>query len=263
MHGFTAEMRPGGRARLPARRHITDWCLQQFRQKYPALQIDKDDIWHYIYGLLHAPDYREKYRADLSKDLPRIPFAPDFGAFRDAGEQLAALHLGYETCAEYALQVEVSGGPNPYQLDSRKMQWDKGSDRSVLQVTPAVTLRGIPAEAHGYMVNGRTPLEWAVERLHIRHDDESGIVNDPNAWFADDPAELVAHLKRLVHVSVETTRVVDGLPPGIGGLKNTASISALAVASTAVLPKSVGLLSGARTLAYIPHSWEFPHVWGL
>ena len=195
--------------------NITNWCLQQFRVQYPALHIIKDDIWHYIYGLLHAPDYREKYRADLSKDLPRIPFAPDFGAFRDAGEQLAALHLGYETCPEYELQVEVSGGPNPYQLGSRKMQWDKGSDRSVLQVTPSVTLRGIPAAAHEYAVNGRTPLEWAVERLHIRHDKESGIINDANAWFADDPAELVAHLKRLVHVSVETTRVVDGLPPAL------------------------------------------------
>ena len=198
--------------------NITEWCLQQFRQKYPALQIDKDDIWHYIYGLLHAPDYREKYRADLSKDLPRTPFAPDFGAFRDAGEQLAALHLGYETCPEYELQVEAGPSPNPYQLDYKAMQWGgtrKEPDRSVLQVTPAVTLRGIPTEAHGYVVNGRTPLEWAVDRLLISHDNDSGIVNDPNAWFADDPAELVAHLKRLVHVSVETTRIVDGLPPAL------------------------------------------------
>ena len=199
--------------------NITDWCLQQFRAKYPVLQITKDDIWHYIYGFLHAPDYREKYRADLSKDLPRIPFATDFGAFRDAGEQLAALHLGYETCAEYALQVEVGPGPNPYQLGSKAMQWGgtrKEPDRSVLQVTPAVTLRGIPTKAHGYVVNGRTPLEWAVDRLHIHKDKESGIVNDPNAWFADDPAELVAHLKRLVHVSVETTRIVEGLPTALG-----------------------------------------------
>ena len=85
----------------------------------------------------------------------------------------------------------------------------------MLQVTPAVTLRGIPTEAHGYVVNGRTPLEWAVDRLHIRHDDESGIVNDPNAWFAEDPAELVAHLQRLVYLSVETTRIVGGLPPAL------------------------------------------------
>ena len=85
----------------------------------------------------------------------------------------------------------------------------------MLHVTPWVTLRGIPAEAHGYVVNGRTPLEWAVDRLHIRQDNDSGIVNDPNAWFADDPAGLVAHLKRLVHVSVETTRTVEGLPPAL------------------------------------------------
>ena len=171
--------------------NITDWCLQRFRQQYPALQITKDDIWHHIYGLLHAPDYSEKYRADLSKDLPRIPFASDFGAFRDAGGQLAALHLEYETGPEYALQVDVAPGPHPYQLDTKTMQWGgtkKQPDRSVLKVTPSVTLRGIPDAAHGYVVNGRTPLEWAVDRLRIRQDKESGIVNDPNAWFADDPA---------------------------------------------------------------------------
>ena len=219
MPGFTAEMRawrdvPGYR-RVD---NITDWCLQQFRAQYPYLQITKDDIWHYIYGLLHAPDYREKYRADLSKDLPRIPFAPDFGAFRDAGAELAALHLGYETGPEYELQVEVGPGPNPYQLAARSMQWGgtrKEPDRSTLHVTPSVTLRGIPAAAHEYVVNGRTPLEWAVDRLHIRKDTESGIVNDPNAWFAADPAELVAHLKRLAHVSVETVRLVEGLPPAL------------------------------------------------
>ena len=198
--------------------NITDWCLQQFRQQYPALQITKDDIWHYIYGILYAPDYREKYRADLSKDLPRIPFAPDFGAFRDAGAELAALHLGYETGPEHKLIVQISHADNPYQLGTRPMQWGgtrKEPDRSVLHVTPFVTLHNIPAEAHGYVVNGRTPLEWAVDRLHIRQDKESGIVNDPNAWFAENPAELVAHLQRLVHLSVETTRIVEGLPPAL------------------------------------------------
>ena len=198
--------------------NITDWCLQQFRQQYPALQIDRDDIWHYIYGLLHAPDYREKYRADLSKDLPRIPFAPDFGVFRDAGEQLAALHLGYETCPEYELKAEVAPASKPYQLGTKAMQWGgtrKEPDRSILHVTPSVTLRGIPDAAHHYVVNGRTPLEWAVDRLHIRKDKPSGIVNDPNAWFAEDQKELVALLKRLVHVSVESTRIVDGLPPAL------------------------------------------------
>ena len=199
--------------------NITGWCLQQFRERYPALHITKDDIWRYIYGLLHAPDYRQKYRADLSKDLPRIPFAPDFQAFQTAGAELASLHLGYETGPAYDLQVEVQpGAENPYRLGSRTMQWGgtrKDPDRSVLHVTPAVTLCGIPAEAHAYVVNGRTPLEWAVDRLHIRQDKESGIVNDPNAWFAEDPAELVSHLQRLVHLSVETARLVAGLPAAL------------------------------------------------
>ncbi|MCZ0939117.1 MAG: DEAD/DEAH box helicase family protein [Caldilineaceae bacterium] len=198
--------------------NITEECLQQFRKQYPDLHINQDDIWNYIYGLLHAPDYREKYRADLSKDLPRIPFAPDFGVFRDAGEQLVALHLGYETCPEYRLIVQIDHGDNPYQIATRPMQWGgtrKEPDRSVLHVTPFVTLRNIPDAAHRYVINGRTPLEWAIDRLHIRKDKESGIVNDPNAWFAENPAELVAHLERLVHVSVETTRIVEGLPPAL------------------------------------------------
>ena len=199
--------------------NITDWCRQQFRTQYPALQITKDDIWSYLYGLLHAPDYRAKYRNDLAKDLPRIPFAADFGAFRDAGAELAELHLGYETCPEYELQVDVNGvGDSVYRLSNKTMKWggtQKEPDRSMLHVTDYATLRGIPEAAQAYVVNGRTPLEWAVDRLHIRHDQESGIINDPNAWFADSPAELISHLRRLVQVSVETTRIVAGLPPAL------------------------------------------------
>ena len=103
-------------------------------------------------------------------------------------------------------------------LGTKAMQWGgtrKDPDRSFPHVTPSVTLRGIPDAAHQYVVNGRTPLEWAVDRLRTRTDNASGIVNDPNVWFADDPAGPVAHLKRLVHVSVETTRIVDGLPPAL------------------------------------------------
>ncbi len=199
--------------------NLTDWGLQQFRSYYPALTITKDNIWNYLYGLLHAPDYREKYRNDLSKDLPRIPFAPDFEAFCSAGEQLAALHLGYETCTEYELQEVVSeNAASPYRLDNKGMKWGgtrKEPDRTILHVTPQVTLRGIPAEAQDYVVNGRTPLAWAIDRLKVTTDKESGIVSDPNAWFADDPAELVAHLKRLTYVSVETTKIVRNLPPAL------------------------------------------------
>ena len=87
--------------------NITDWCLAQFRDQYDSPQLSKDDIWHYLYGLLHVPQYRERYQADLSKDLPRIPLVSSFDKVRDAGGELAALHLGYETCPLYPLEVEV------------------------------------------------------------------------------------------------------------------------------------------------------------
>ena len=100
-----------------------------------------------------------------------------------------------------------------YRLSDKKMRWGsagKAQDRFVLHVTDTVSLRDIPQAAHTYVVNGRTPLEWAVDRLHIRQDKESGIINDPNVWFADNPPGLVTHLRRLVHVSVATARVVEG-----------------------------------------------------
>ncbi len=199
--------------------NLTDWCLQQFRAHYGDPGISKDDIWHYLYGLLHAPDYRAQYKADLAKDLPRIPFALDFTAFQDAGVTLAALHLGYETGPLFPLDVKVKViRPDTYQLGRRPIRWGgtrQEPDRSILHVTSHVTLRGIPDEAHKYVVNGRTPLEWAMDRLRIRQDRESGIVNDPNAWFAEDPASLVSHLQRLVYLSVETQRIVEGLPPAL------------------------------------------------
>ena len=201
--------------------NLTDWCLQRFRNHYPTLTINKDDIWYYLYGVLHAPDYRTRYASDLAKDLPRIPFAPDFGAFRDAGVGLATLHLGYASCPEYDLATECSGEEaNPFRLDTKPMQWGgtrKEPDRSMLQVTSSVTLRGIPEAAHRYTVNGRTPLEWTMDRLRIIQHKESGIVNDPNAWFVEDPSAIVNHLRRLVHLSVETVRIVESLPPALEG----------------------------------------------
>ena len=98
----------------------------------------------------------------------------------------------------------------------------KEPDQSVLHVASAVTLRGIPEAAQAYVVNGRTPLEWSIERLLIRQDKESGIINDPNAWFADNPAGLVSHLRRLVHVSVETARIVAGPAPRPGQIDGQA-----------------------------------------
>ena len=84
------------------RDNITDWCLEQFQNQYGSY-VSKDDIWEYMYGVMHAPDWRERYRFDLQRSLPRVPFADDFDAFRSAGRDLMDLHIGYETCEEYPI----------------------------------------------------------------------------------------------------------------------------------------------------------------
>ena len=195
--------------------NITDWCLQQFQSHYSDLSITKNDIWHYIYGVLHAPDYRERFAPDLSKDLPRIPFASDFTAFRNAGARLSDLHLGFETCRPWPAEFQQAGDSSQIWKLTRPMRWLDKALRDSLQVTPYVVMHCIPAEAHDYSVNGRTPLEWAVARLRFRTDRESGIVNDPNAWFAADPEELGLYLARLVTVSVESARIIRNLPASL------------------------------------------------
>ena len=192
--------------------NITDWCLQQFQDHYGDTSITKDAIWQYIYGVLHALDFRKRFASDLAKDLPRIPFALDFHAFKKAGEQLARLHLGYETCAPWQVKFQQTGdGPGGWKL-THSMRWLDKTKRDSLQVTPNVIMHDIPPDAHDYSVNGRTPLEWAIDRLRVRTDKTSGIVNDPNSWFVNNPEELGKHLARLVTVSVESARIIRNLP---------------------------------------------------
>ncbi len=198
--------------------NITDVALRTFRVHYKDNQITKDAIFDYVYGVLHAPDYRDRFTNDLWKQLPRIPLAPDFDAFADAGRALAELHLGYETCDEYPIEEAFTGSGEAraehYRLGTRAMRYADKEEKTTLIVNDHVSLRGIPPEAHLYVVNGRTPLEWFIDRYRITQDKQSGIVNDANAWF-DDPRDLITAIRRVVHVSVETARIVKGLPPAI------------------------------------------------
>ena len=194
--------------------NITDTALRAFQKHYGEHAITKDAIFDYVYGVLHAPAYRQRFANDLSKALARIPFAPDFNTFADAGRDLGALHLGYETCAEHPLDIVAAQPGNVtshhFQLGKRAMRFVK-DDTSVLILNEHVRLAGIPTEAHAYVVNGRTPLEWFIDRYHVTQDRESGIINDPNGWFSK-PEDLVNAIQRIVHVSVQTTRIVAGLP---------------------------------------------------
>ena len=206
--------------------NITDWALNRFQTRFGP-HITKDNIWEYTYGVMHAPDWRERYRHDLQRNLPRIPLAENFEAFRSAGRELMNLHIGYETVHEWPVECRVDGVPNEggansdaYRIEN-KMRWGKADDGredcSVLHVNPRCCLTGIPAAAEGYKVSGRSPLQWAIDSLRVKNDTASGIVDDPNGWheWADEPFNLIRHLRRLVRVSVETARIVASLPPSL------------------------------------------------
>ena len=204
---------PAGLERID---NISDTALAAFRSQYGDPSITKDAIFDYVYGVLHAPDYRARFADDLSKSLPRIPFAPEFRAFAAAGRALAALHLGYESGPEYPLVPETadtSDQPPGRLFGSRSMRL-AGDGDSVLVVNDRLRLSGIPPDAHRYEVNGRTPLGWFIDRYRVATDKESGITNDPNAWFSDE-VDFIAAVRRIVHLSVETARIVDSLPSAI------------------------------------------------
>ena len=194
--------------------NITDTTLKKFRVHYDNNKISKDDIFDYVYGILHALDYRKRFANDLSKELPRVPMAPDFFAFTNAGRDLATLHIGYETCEEYPLVIEsLQPGelrPEHYRIGEQKMKY-ADEEMTVLIINDHIRVSGIPAKAHRYEVNGRTPLGWFIDRYQIQRDTKSGIVNDPNGWF-EDPRDLIAALRRIVHLSIETVRIVERLP---------------------------------------------------
>ena len=180
--------------------NISDTALRTFREHYTDDTITKDVIFDYVYGILHAPNYCEQFANDLSKMIPRIPFAPDFHAFAEAGKKLAELHLNYETCEQYPLSVEYpnisspptdleDADPTLFLLTEKAMRFGD-IERKTLIINEHVRLSSIPEDAHRYIVNGRSPLEWFIDRYKIKTDTDSGIVNDANGWFAD-PRDLV------------------------------------------------------------------------
>ncbi len=194
--------------------NITDTALGKFKNYYNDSKITKDAIFDYVYGILHDSKYRERFVNNLAKGLPRIPMASEFYAFADAGGTLAKLHLDYETCEEYPLQTEKIHTrmlrEELYRITEHKMRFADKNKTSLI-VNDYVKLTGIPSEAHKYQVNGRTPIEWFIDRYKITRDSNSGIVNDPNYWF-DSPEDLISSFKRIVYLSLETVRIVEALP---------------------------------------------------
>lgn len=203
-----------GETELDRRDNISDATVQQFRERYRDEEINGDALFDYVYGVLHAPAYRERFANDLAKEFPRVPLAPDFHTFATAGRELAALHLGYESCDEFPLDLTFTGSGTPtakhFRLGRPAMRFTD-SGRRELVINEFIRLRGIPPAAHRYEVNGRTPLGWFMDRYRVIKDPKSGIVNDPNHRLAES-RDVITAIQRVVHVSVETVRIVESLP---------------------------------------------------
>jgi predicted helicase len=201
---------------------ITDAGLKHFTDYYQEQSITKEDLFYYIYGLLHSEEYKSKYADNLTKELPRIPRVKqlaDFWAFSQAGRDLAELHINYETVKPYP--VTFDGGKlsidmlSPEDFRVTQMKFAKKGDKTIVIYNPKITMKDIPVEAYDYVVNGKPALEWVMERQAVTTHKDSGIVNDANDWAIETmgnaryPLEL---FQRVITVSLETMKIVNGLP---------------------------------------------------
>ena len=190
------------------RENITDWALEQFRTYYQDDTITKWDIFHYNYGLLHHPDYREKYEANLKRDLPHIPYAKDFWGFAKAGERLAEIHVNYESQPEYSDLKFIQNPDVPLDWRVEKMKLSK--DKTQIVYNNFLTIDGVPEQVFDYRLGSRSALEWIIDQYRVKIDKRSGIVNDPNS--TDDPQYIVNLIGKVITVSLETVEIVNNLP---------------------------------------------------
>src|SRR5690606_17516544 len=201
---------------------ITDEGMAHFAKAYSTEKISKEDVFYYVYGLLHSSDYRERYADNLSKELPRIPCvktAKDFWHFSQAGRDLAELHLNYETVDCYPVTLDT-GKKKLAELDDKdfyvtKMKFAKKGEKHTVIYNHQITIRDIPEAAFDYVVNGKAALDWVMERQAVTTHKDSGIVNDANDWAIETmgnakyPLEL---FQRVITVSLETQKIVSSLP---------------------------------------------------
>ncbi|MEU5527684.1 type ISP restriction/modification enzyme [Micromonospora chersina] len=223
--------------------NISDAVLARFQAAYGD-HLSKDDIFHYCYGILHSPDYRSRYAADLKKMLPRVPLVEDALPFIDAGKQLTALHLNYESVEPYPLSgltdlfaQQDSENYERYRVGrmrygrptSEQKKAGVRADKTSIVFNSEITLSGIPSRAHRFMVGSKSALDWIVERYKDDVDAKSNIRNDANAWSREvgDARYILDLVARIVTVSVKTVEIVDGLP----------SLTNLSEPSSSVVPR--------------------------
>jgi predicted helicase len=200
---------------------VSNFILEQSQKQY-ATNVSKEDIFYYAYGFLHNQEYRETFASDLKKMLPRLPLvedAGDFWALSKAGRKLADLHINYETVEPHPT-TQVVLPEIQYQMDAyefyavEKMRFPKKDQKDTIIYNSRITINNIPAKAYEYVVNGKSAIEWIMERYQVTIHKESGIKNDPNDWSQDvkKPSYILDLLLSVINVSVQTVDIVASLP---------------------------------------------------
>ena len=194
---------------------VSDFILNRTQTQYHDKNISKEDIFYYVYGLLHSTEYRREFSNDLKKMLPRLPLVEavdDFWTFSKAGRQLAELHINYEDVPEYP-GVKVSGTQhNNYHIE--KLKFIKKGQHDTILYNSAIKIENIPEKAYEYVVNGKSAIEWIIDRYQISKHKDSGIVNDPNDWAKEsgNPRYILDLILSVINVSVQTVDIVISLP---------------------------------------------------
>ncbi|UNF46895.1 DEAD/DEAH box helicase [Bartonella krasnovii] len=226
-HLFSNLAEEGKKAGWKRRDALTDEGLAYFKEAYPGEMITKDDLFYYVYGILHSEDYRKRYAHNLSKELPRIPTVKkveDFWAFVTAGRKLGDLHMNYEEVEPYPVTYKqgdpktwvISDAESFYRVQAMKFAGKRGAiDKSTVVYNSNITMQNIPLEAYEYVVSGKPALEWVMERQIVKTDKASGIVNDANRYAVEtvgNPAYPLELFQRVITVSLETMKIVRNLP---------------------------------------------------
>ena len=189
--------------------NISDTVLEDYKLHYRRDEITKLDIFYYIYGILNHQRYKQKFANNLIRELPRIPMAPNFLAFSKCGRDLSNLHLNFETCARYDLGTPKFR-PSEFSKLSFSTYKDKSTgrnvkDKSIIRIDGNVLFDNVPTST--YKINGRTPLEWVIDRYKVTTDKDSGIRNNPCT-----DTDIIAVIERAVHVGMESERIIKTLP---------------------------------------------------
>jgi predicted helicase len=209
---------PAGDKEYIRRDAVSDFILAQAKKIYGG-SAAKEDIFYYVYGFLHSPDYRRIFSADLKKDLPHIPLLDEpaqFWAFSKAGRQLAELHLDYEYQGKPDGVIVCGDSPRARSeiYEVQKMRFPAKDKKDAIIYNSHITIENIPPEVYEYAVNGRSPVEWIMERYRVSADKDSGIKNDPNDWSRENnnPRYILDLLLSAMTVSLRTREIIKGLP---------------------------------------------------